>query len=459
MAAGRTECAQGLSWQPEAGYRPGAGTGGAQALPSPLGAGPGPTPFVQVPHHDLRWIEVPAAAGAIWHAFGASGPYFGPTVLHETGEALESILEGLFPTLGKCIALVAATSVLGAAAGAAIGALAGGVGAAPGAVIGGQLGYDIGVAALSVLGLGFLAVAIGAHLVELKDISQRAVQRAIDSVHLAGCERDAAMTQAAREFALAEATLVKLILIGIVALLLRRPTLAAVRTAAGSASASAGALSSGEAMALAESNVAGLVATLRASRLGEGFAAWIERNWRGLIRNPRLRPEPAAPVAGPSPGTAMTPSQVARARGAEPSEPASPAPLASEYEQAKAANWKRPDGSTWWPPNDGAAGTPVKATLPEGTPLDRFGSENGSFLSPQGASFESRAMPGLPNAPANNYLVTKPLPVEQATIAPWFDQPGGGIQYKLSPPEGWDTAIDGPFNVAKAKQLGYLADQ
>ena len=136
-----------------------------------------------------------------------------------------------------------------------------------------------------------------------------------------------------------------------------------------------------------------------------------------------------------------------------------PAEFQAEYAAAKAAGWKKPNGETWWPPNDGAVGTPVKTNLPPDSPLDRFGSENGSYLSPKGEAFENRAMPGVPENPPNNYIVKQSLPVEKAEIAPWFDQPGGGTQYKLSPPEGWNAEIDGPFNVAAAKRFGYLGDE
>ena len=33
----------------------------------------------------------------------------------------------------------------------------------------------------------------------------------------------------------------------------------------------------------------------------------------------------------------------------------------------------------------------------------------------------------------NQYKVTKELPVRKGEIAPWFDEPGGGIQYMLDP--------------------------
>ena len=37
------------------------------------------------------------------------------------------------------------------------------------------------------------------------------------------------------------------------------------------------------------------------------------------------------------------------------------------------------------------------------------------------------------------YEVLKPLPesVTEGKIAPWFEQPGGGIQYKFDQPMSW----------------------
>lgn len=135
-----------------------------------------------------------------------------------------------------------------------------------------------------------------------------------------------------------------------------------------------------------------------------------------------------------------------------------PKPIVSEMNQAKAANWKRPDGRTWWPPNDGAAGPTTKVVLEPGTPVDRFGGESGSYLSPKDTPLEQRALPSAPTSAANDYVVAKPLAVEKAEIAPWFDRPGGGIQYKLAAPDGWDPNVDGSFDVSAAKRLGYLVD-
>ncbi|KAH8882175.1 hypothetical protein GQ53DRAFT_798893 [Thozetella sp. PMI_491] len=109
--------------------------------------------------------------------------------------------------------------------------------------------------------------------------------------------------------------------------------------------------------------------------------------------------------------------------------------------------------SGWWnyPPQDGFAlntsGRPILGdeTLQKGTLLDRFGSEQGGFLSPAGAPYMQRALPPSnlntpaadakrnPSYPYNYhvYQVLKPFVVQAGVIAPWFGQPGAGVQYKL----------------------------
>ena len=81
-------------------------------------------------------------------------------------------------------------------------------------------------------------------------------------------------------------------------------------------------------------------------------------------------------------------------------------------------------------------------TLYPGQYIDRFGDEMGSFLSPGGASFISRALP--PNSlntrkddPAHLcnyhlYRVVTAFDVDGGPAAAWFEQPGGGLQYKLN---------------------------
>lgn len=103
-------------------------------------------------------------------------------------------------------------------------------------------------------------------------------------------------------------------------------------------------------------------------------------------------------------------------------------------------------GDAWrYPPADGFLtenGRPVKAavTLRLGDSLDRFGYPGGAYLSPTGTPFAARALPpqnlDTPrNAPLSNYheyCVTRPFRVDGGPIAPWFGQPGLGLQYKLN---------------------------
>ncbi|MEO0381541.1 MAG: TNT domain-containing protein, partial [Pseudomonadota bacterium] len=91
---------------------------------------------------------------------------------------------------------------------------------------------------------------------------------------------------------------------------------------------------------------------------------------------------------------------------------------------------------------DGFAKPPVMETLPEDTIIDRYAprsgvDDTGRFLSPAGASYESRALPYIEN-PDNltRYRVVRPLPVQSGTAAPWFGAPGGATQFKTGPSVG-----------------------
>jgi Tuberculosis necrotizing toxin len=86
-----------------------------------------------------------------------------------------------------------------------------------------------------------------------------------------------------------------------------------------------------------------------------------------------------------------------------------------------------------WPPNRGFSGTPTSTTLAPGTRIDRYGSELGTFASPSGTPFGARSLPpGAATAPLRGYEVLKPLPAQGGPVAPWFGQPGGGIQYEFA---------------------------
>ncbi|MFL6123140.1 glycohydrolase toxin TNT-related protein [Actinophytocola sp.] len=104
----------------------------------------------------------------------------------------------------------------------------------------------------------------------------------------------------------------------------------------------------------------------------------------------------------------------------------------------------RPDGTyrtNQWPPNDGAVeGSERHVTLPEGTVLDRFGGENGRFLSPMDTDgtpyhYSERAIfPDNAEVGYHVYVVADPsgLPGTLADVAPALGQPGGGRQFTLN---------------------------
>lgn len=85
-----------------------------------------------------------------------------------------------------------------------------------------------------------------------------------------------------------------------------------------------------------------------------------------------------------------------------------------------------------WPPNRGFLHDPVPTTLKPGTRIDRYGREGGTYVSPEGTPFAQRALPPKqPNTPYRVYEVVAELEVRGGITAPWFGQPGGGIQYEL----------------------------
>lgn len=99
------------------------------------------------------------------------------------------------------------------------------------------------------------------------------------------------------------------------------------------------------------------------------------------------------------------------------------------------------------------------AELPAGTPMDRFGSPFGAWTSPEGTPFPERALPpDSATKPYYQYVVADPtkLPpgfrIEQSDVAPWFHQPGGGIQYRIIGPDGKSARVNDLLN------SGYLRE-
>ncbi|KAG6009214.1 hypothetical protein E4U21_003067 [Claviceps maximensis] len=110
--------------------------------------------------------------------------------------------------------------------------------------------------------------------------------------------------------------------------------------------------------------------------------------------------------------------------------------------------WTNPNGKFKYPEQDGfqldANQHAIKqdAVLCPGKLIDRFGSEGGSFLAPAGMRYETRSIPpqNLATRKDSNstpfnyhvYMVLKALPVTAGCVAPWFEQPGLGIQYLIN---------------------------
>ena len=103
------------------------------------------------------------------------------------------------------------------------------------------------------------------------------------------------------------------------------------------------------------------------------------------------------------------------------------------------------DASGWvYPPHGGYVAGPggeveeARLDLYPGQDVDRYGSEYGTFLAPAGLPYAARSIPpqnldGEPAAGCNyhEYRVERELAVEAGPIAPWFAQPGGGIQLQI----------------------------
>ena len=99
-----------------------------------------------------------------------------------------------------------------------------------------------------------------------------------------------------------------------------------------------------------------------------------------------------------------------------------------------------------YPPQGGYQLTPLgvpvvgPVSLIEGQLIDRFGSEGGTYLSPQGTPYAARGIPPeslnpFPGGQPCNYYryrVLKPFSVNSGPIAPALGQPGFGLQYVLS---------------------------
>ena len=93
---------------------------------------------------------------------------------------------------------------------------------------------------------------------------------------------------------------------------------------------------------------------------------------------------------------------------------------------------------------DGCIKPEHELTLAAGTVIDRYGAPGGTFLAPVGTSYEARALPyDKTKMPYYRYEVLKELKVLTCEAVPWFDQAGGGAQYKVDKPV--QQLLDGGF--------------
>ncbi|RKR92424.1 uncharacterized protein DUF4237 [Micromonospora pisi] len=117
-------------------------------------------------------------------------------------------------------------------------------------------------------------------------------------------------------------------------------------------------------------------------------------------------------------------------------------------------------GNGWvYPPADGFLvlfDQPIRfaQTLRAGSRIDRFGYPGGAYLAPARTLFLQRALPpqnlNTPNGTAQSnyhlYCVLKAFRVDSGPIAPWFEQLGLGLQYKLEqrhlPEAGTALSVD-----------------
>lgn len=123
---------------------------------------------------------------------------------------------------------------------------------------------------------------------------------------------------------------------------------------------------------------------------------------------------------------------------------------------APGQNMINPDGTGAVYPDDtdpskpyAIPGTVVpNVTLPAGAELGRWGYPGGSFLAPANTFLAQLSLPPISHVtPYFSYVVADPaslppgLRIEQSQAAPWFGQPGGGIQYRITDLNNKDAPV------------------
>ncbi|HSL03226.1 MAG TPA: hypothetical protein VK901_06785, partial [Nitrospiraceae bacterium] len=212
-------------------------------------------------HADIAHFDALERAECVQEAVERAQALVGGYILQETGQGMKDLISGIVPTLLLGVGILGLTTGAGAAGGALLGSLGAGVGAVPGGVFGASAGFEAGMALLDALGLGFLFAYLSDKLPEVYSLLRSGLRRAWEAPDSAYGMEDFAIDAAVREIARALAVLFSLILQGIVAFLMVK-----------------GAKSAAE-------RLPELLGKLRSSRLGNGFAKWIEQNYDALIRS------------------------------------------------------------------------------------------------------------------------------------------------------------------------------
>jgi hypothetical protein len=212
---------------------------------------------------------------ALWFA-QEKIPHF---VEQETGIAAYEALKGIIPALLASLAFVTLTTVIGAGAGVAVGSLGFGLGAVPLGIAGGTVGFKTGLWILNIVGLAFLVEHMGSSLW----VAVRHIEEGILIAWGPKSEKDSStlydgdVIKAGERIALGVAVIIRCII----------EAIAIYLTVRGIA------------------KLPELVANLKRSKLGEGFAVWVEQNHLKILNIPNLNIRAGAGGTAPKPAKVL----------------------------------------------------------------------------------------------------------------------------------------------------------
>ena len=360
-------------------------------------------------------------------------------VQKETGEALDEVLDGILPALLMALVIVAGSSLVGVSLGAIGGGIIGfGAGAMPGGIAGGAVGFSAGMWILEWMGLAFLAVYIGENLHQVTWLLRQGFDEAWGrgardwsglSTSDRMCRPDkipgfTEVTSASKKFAMAVAVLIRLVLESVVLYL----------TARGAA------------------KLPELVAQLKNSRLGEGFAVWVENNHESLLSNQKLIQKVGGGEVKPVKTLATDVPEQTKPRSLKKEVAKNTLLTRSELEQWYKKQGERFQDSKFLESH--IEGTDlskpiIRRELEPGTEIIqyvRIGKEPGMYAAYPGASPETLAIDGSGREMVK-FRVKSPIDVVETSAAsypkgkvPGVGGPGGGKQLIL--PTGWEKLVD-----------------